>query len=207
MKDEIKQTSPFDDIEQWEASRRTFLKGAILAGALSQLSWFTSCSEQLKSTNTILNEEQSATLDKVLMIFFPNDGNGPSADDINTFGYIIWVLEDSLNRKTEDNSFIIEGIDRLNERSQELFKSYFSPLKEKQQNKVIEAHVEDDETRKWCSALITLIFEALLLDPIYGGNVEEQGWEWLNHTPGFPRPTQDNRYEVIMRKQRKIKTP
>ena len=53
--------------------------------------------------------------------------------------------------------------------------------------------------------MVTLLFEALLLDPLYGGNKEEKGWKWLNHTPGFPRPTEELRYEVLMKKQLKIK--
>jgi hypothetical protein len=27
-----------------------------------------------------------------------------------------------------------------------------------------------------------------LADPVYGGNRERRGWEWLAHQPGYPRP-------------------
>ena len=40
------------------------------------------------------------------------------------------------------------------------------------------------------------IFEALLSDPVYGGNPEGIGWRWLGHRPGFPRPNQRNRYRA-----------
>jgi gluconate 2-dehydrogenase gamma chain len=44
------------------------------------------------------------------------------------------------------------------------------------------------------SSLLKYIFEALLTDPIYGGNPNSMGWEWLDHTPGQPRPNPANRY-------------
>lgn len=203
MKKAIQPTDLSKHLEKWETNRRKFLKGALLAGAMSQITWFTSCTDQLKAGNHILTSEQSTILDCVLITFFPNDGNGPSANDINAFGYIMWVLDDSLNRKTSENQFIIDGILKLDTRSLEMYQTSFIELDSKKQAKVIDAHTTNKQTRKWCAAIISLIFEALLLDPIYGGNVNEKGWEWLNHTPGFPRPSEKNRYEVIMAKQLK----
>jgi gluconate 2-dehydrogenase gamma chain len=37
--------------------------------------------------------------------------------------------------------------------------------------------------------LLDYIMEALLTDPVYGGNPNSIGWQWLKHQPGFPRPT------------------
>jgi len=45
--------------------------------------------------------------------------------------------------------------------------------------------------------MLTLIFEALLLDPIYGVNTNNIGWNWLNHDPGVPRPNKENMYPTI----------
>jgi len=41
------------------------------------------------------------------------------------------------------------------------------------------------------------IFEALLVDPVYGGNPNGIGWKWLEHQPGLPRPTADKRYFLL----------
>ena len=44
-----------------------------------------------------------------------------------------------------------------------------------------------DETRwgrAWLSLLLYYIFEALLSDPVYGGNPDGIGWQWLEHQPG-----------------------
>jgi len=42
--------------------------------------------------------------------------------------------------------------------------------------------------------LLTYILEALLTDPVYGGNPNGIGWTWLQHQPGFPTPTEDKKY-------------
>lgn len=197
----------FENLTLWETNRRTFLRGALLAGAMTQIASFTSCSVKLQEGNDLLTAEQATILNDILMILFPDDGNGPSAKDINAFGYIMWVLHDSLNRKTEDNAYIIEGIDWANETAQEIYFTPFVELEPKQKEVLVGKFTLLDWGKTWSSVLITLIFEALLLDPIYGGNVNEIGWKWLNHSAGFPRPTEDLRYERIMEKQMKIASP
>ncbi len=198
--------SAFQNIENWETNRRTFLRGALIAGALTQITVFTSCSKQLREANDILTAEQSTILYDVLNIFFPDDGNGPSIEDINAFGYIMWVLQDTLNRKTSENEYIIEGIDWANETAEEIYFMPFVELDQEQKEALVGKFTELNWGKNWSSVLITLICEAVVLDPIYGGNTNEVGWEWLNHTPGFPRPTQELRYERIMEKQMKIVT-
>ena len=34
----------------------------------------------------------------------------------------------------------------------------------------------------------------MLAPPIYGGNPNGIGWQWLKHKPGFPLPEQGKRY-------------
>ena len=109
----------------------------------------------------------------------------------------MWVLHDSLDRKTEDNSYIIEGLDWANETAQEIYFKPFVELDEKEKEALIGKFTLLDWGENWSSMLITLILEALVLDPIYGGNTNEAGWTWLEHIPGYPRPTEENRYENI----------
>lgn len=194
----------FQNLEKWETDRRTFLRGALIAGAMTQISMFTSCSAELRESNDLLTAEQSTILYDVLDIFFPNDGNGPGIEEINAFGYIMWVLHDSLNRKAEDNEYIIEGLGWADETAQEIYFMPFVELEQKQKEALVGKFTELNWGKNWSSVLITLICEALLLDPLYGGNTNEVGWEWLNHTPGFPRPTEELRYERIMEKQMKL---
>jgi len=194
----------FKNLENWETNRRTFLRGALVAGAMTQIGLFTSCSVELEEANDLLTAEQSTILTQILDLFFPNDGNGPGAKDINAFGYIMWVLHDSLNRKTEDNEYIIEGLDWANETAQEIYFKPFVELNQEEREVLVGKFTQLNWGKSWSSVMITLIFEALLLDPIYGGNTDEVGWKWLNHTPGHPRPTEENRYERIMERQMKL---
>jgi len=196
--------TPYLDIEAWQTNRRKFLKGALLAGAMTQIGFFTACSTKLKEGNDLLDQEQATILNDIINIFFPNDGNGPGAEDINAFGYIMWVLHDTLNRKIEDNAYILKGLEWANETAQEIYFAPFVELSEKQKRALVGKFTELDWGENWSSMMITLILEALVLDPIYGGNTNEAGWEWLKHTPGYPRPTADNRYERIMEKQMKL---
>jgi gluconate 2-dehydrogenase gamma chain len=193
-----------EDMEVWQLNRRNFLRNALIAGAMTQIASFTSCSTTLKKGNDLLTGAQSVTLDTVLAILFPDDGNGPGADDINAFGYFIWVLQDELNRKPEANSFIIEGLDWLNNEAIKEERQVFYELSPTKRSAFIDQIAKTKFGKNWVSAMVSLIFEALLLDPIYGGNKDEQGWKWLNHQPGYPRPTEEQRYEVFMKRQMKI---
>lgn len=46
----------------------------------------------------------------------------------------------------------------------------------------------------WLSLLLYYLLESLTLDPIYGGNTDGMGWQWLGHQAGFPRPVQGKTY-------------
>ena len=195
----------FQNIEKWETDRRSFLRSALIAGAMTQIAAFTSCSSaELIEGNDILSAEEATILNDVLNVFFPDDGNGPGAEDINAFGYVMWVLHDTLNRKPEENEYILNGLKWTNEMASTFFETTFVELNEVEKRALVGKITEMEWGRPWSSVMISLIFEALLLDPIYGGNTDEIGWKWLNHTPGFPRPTEENRYERIMEKQMKL---
>ena len=60
--------------------------------------------------------------------------------------------------------------------------------------------------RNWLSLLLTYVLEALLADPVYGGNPDGIGWQWLEHQPGYPRPPADKSWYKLatpVRYQRK----
>jgi gluconate 2-dehydrogenase gamma chain len=78
-------------------------------------------------------------------------------------------------------------------------------LDQEQKEALVGLFTQLDWGKNWCAAMLMLIFEALLLDPLYGGNTNEAGWKWLKHTAGYPRPTEANRYERIMERQMKMK--
>ena len=49
------------------------------------------------------------------------------------------------------------------------------------------------------SYILKYIFEALLSDPNYGGNPNGIGWNWLEHSPGYPRPSKETIYPELLK--------
>ena len=49
--------------------------------------------------------------------------------------------------------------------------------------------------------ILTYLLQALLTDPVYGGNPNGVGWKWLHHQPGFPRPPKDETYFKLQNKR------
>jgi len=148
--------------------RRNFLAGAAkaataiaIAPLLLQLS---AC--QRDEANAALKQHPWPTFAAVQAILFPADGNGPSAKDI------------------------LEGVSWLDQYAQENYKTAFLSLNAEQQDAVLLKITQSNAGDRWVSALLTYVIEALLSDPVYGGNPQGIGWKWLQHSPGFPRPTQ-----------------
>jgi len=193
--------SVFDKMSQWETNRRNFLRSALVAGAASQIAWFTSCSKQLEAANEYLTAEQSTILKSILMIIFPEDGNGPSAEDLNSFGYIMWILSDEYLPQ-EEKDFVIEGLDWANEQALAIYTEKFVDLEQQQHESLVELFVAHSYGKKWMNVMVNFTLESLLLDPIYGGNVNEAGWKWLEHVPGLPRPTKETTFDAILLKHK-----
>lgn len=191
---EIEIPDTFANIDKWETNRRSFLKAALVATAASQLCWLNSCSTKIEEANEFLTVEQSKVLKSILMIIFPEDGNGPSAEELNTFGYVLWNLAD-IFKPEEDRDYIIEGLDWASEKANEIYFLKYSELEQEQREALVKQFVDLKWGKNWMSVMITLTMESVLLDPIYGGNTDEKGWKWLDHVPGLPRPTEQTRME------------
>lgn len=171
--------------------RRSFLAGAAKAATaiavaplLLQLS---AC--QLDEANAALKQHPWPTFAAVQAILFPADGNGPSAKDIQATLYLYLVLQ-TPNFDKDERKFILDGVSWLEQYAQESHKTAFLSLKAEQQDAVLLKITQSNAGDRWVSALLTYVIEALLSDPVYGGNPQGIGWQWLQHSPGFPRPTQ-----------------
>lgn len=197
-----KPNSSIDDNHEseWLLSRSKFVKTLVLSGLAIQLPWLTSCSseEEIIKNCSPLTEDQFKSVRAVQDILFPDDGNGPSARDINAASYLVWVLNDSF-LDPEENTYLFEKIDKLEAYSKMKYNSFFHSLSLGNQEEMIASINKESWGNKFLSRLITLIMEALLLDPAYGSNTDEMGWEWLNHNPGQPRPTTKILYPEIFK--------
>ena len=136
------------------------------------------------------------TFAAVQQILFPDDGNGPSAKQINATAYLQFVLS-APDTDKEDSAFILNGINWLNKLAQDTLQADFIQLTVAQQEKTIQTISQSQAGDRWLSYLLLYIVEALLSAPAYGGNPNGVGWQWLAHQPGYPHPPIDKIYTKL----------
>ncbi len=141
-----------------------------------------------------LSDHQKQTIEQVQIKLFPDDGDGPSAKQLNALAYLQWALTDPDNAADGDGEFVVKGVGWLDGLSQQTQGDQFIKLDSQQQDKILSQISQSSAGENWLSLLIYYLIEALTLDPIYGGNPEQIGWQWLKHQPGFPRPTEATTY-------------
>jgi gluconate 2-dehydrogenase gamma chain len=141
---------------------------------------------------------EKRVLDTVQMQLFPADGNGPSAEDLHALEYLQWALEDPENIEDGDKEFIVKGISWLEEESRNRYGNSFVQLPSVQQDNLLHQIAGGNAGENWLSLLLYYLFESLALDPVYGGNPGGIGWQWLEHQPGFPRPTKETSYHKFV---------
>ncbi len=156
-------------------------------------SWETSTGNLLIGEN-YFTEAQHIVLDAVQIQLFPDDGNGPGARDLNAIAYLEWAMTDRQNKEDGDPDFIAKGIGWLDDLSEQTQGDSFIKLSDKQQDKVLKQIAKSQAGENWLSLLMYYLAEALMLDPVYGGNPEMIGWKWLEHQAGFPRPVAGKTY-------------
>ena len=135
-----------------------------------------------------MSEAQWQEIAAVQSHLFPKEENAPGAVDINALGYLQWVLSDPA-LEPGDRLFFKTGLNKLQGILLAERKHSFTVLNNRQKEKILRKLEQDTEGRAWITELLHYLFEALLTDPVYGGNPEGIGWKWLGHYPGFRRPT------------------
>lgn len=127
---------------------------------------------------------------------FPSEPDAPGARDVNALAYLQQVLSFTDRDSVEDRKFIVAGATWLRKRvALDHEGRVFGDLSEEEREKVLRTMVEgskDGET--WVTLVLYYILEALLCDPVYGGNPGGIGWKWLGYIAGFPRPPEGKRY-------------
>jgi gluconate 2-dehydrogenase gamma chain len=190
-----------NQLEIWETNRRKFIKSVGVFAIYTQILRFQSCqtkTQKVYVANDYLNALQVEIIQKVQNVLFPDDGNGPSAYDINAYGHFIWVISDQ-RKRTKEVTYLINGIDWTNETAIEEFNKPFNELSDHEVENLIEFISNENWGKDWLSVVLTLIFEALALDSIYNINTNEVGWKWLEHTQGTPRPHKEITYDKIFK--------
>jgi len=141
---------------------------------------------------------QKKSILAVQLHLFPDDGDGPSATDINALEYLEWALTDPDYQDDGDGEFIVNGVGWLDSLSEQTQGNQFINLSHEKQDKTLQQISKSNAGENWLSMLIYYITEALLFDPVYGGNPEGIGWKWLEHQSGFPAPSNDTLYRSFL---------
>jgi len=174
-------------------NRRSFLLATgVFAGSVtlgSLLSYYYKSSRKRPP----FNKSQDKILKTLQEHLFPKSNDSPGANDINALHYLHFVLTDP-DIDEDNKNLLINGLDWLEEECHTTYNKSFINLSSQERDQIFRIIEDSNWGYRWLSLNLIYIFEALLSDPIYGGNPNEIGWRWLEHTPGFPRPTADNMY-------------
>ncbi|MBP9838504.1 MAG: gluconate 2-dehydrogenase subunit 3 family protein [Proteobacteria bacterium] len=138
-------------------------------------------------TLAFLSSEQEGVLIAVLEILFPKEVDSPGATELGAIDFFRWVLQD-VETEGETREKIRNGLLRLTQYSQDKFKKNFNLLNPEEQNKLFAEFVTAEENENWASLVLKFLLEGVFGDPVYGANINQAAWKWIEHTPGFPRP-------------------
>lgn len=174
-------------------SRRTFMNRLVALGAL-----MTTCPAAVLAelrqraaapdSDAWSKTDPWKTLDAVQRHLFPAADDAPGAADIGALRYLRTAI-DNPAADGKDRAFIVDGVGWLNALTQETWQRPFAALDEQQRETVLRRIEASRAGRNWLSLLLTYLLEALLTDPVYGGNPRGVGWQWLEHQPGYPTPS------------------
>lgn len=178
-------------LAQWHGQlldRRRFLIG-VAGGSLALL--FAVPGRPAWAAAAALDEQQRwAIIEMVQQQLFPDEADAPGAGRINALSYLQRVMVEP-DRDPQERAFILQGAGWLQQLAIEGGDggAGFAELNGERREALLERIAASEAGENWLSTLLLFILEALLTDPVYGGNPERIGWQWLQHRGGFPQPT------------------
>jgi len=146
-----------------------------------------------KPPETTTPDRVIETLAAVQEHLLPTAPGVPGAKDVGAAKYLAWVLGDP-GFDADIKRFIVSGAKRLEEDVRSQTDHSFVALNHLEQARMLESTAARGSGERWLSTVLTYTLEALLCDPVYGGNPDGIAWRWLQHRPGFPRPPANKRY-------------
>ncbi|MEA3278955.1 MAG: gluconate 2-dehydrogenase subunit 3 family protein [Pseudomonadota bacterium] len=143
-----------------------------------------------------LTGPQWRTLAAVQDHLFPTEAGAPGAREINAALYLKFVLSDP-RLDPADGAMIRRGVDRVDRIALELQGAGFPTLSVADREAVLRRMEQTEGGEQWLHAILDYILEALLTDPVYGGNPGAIGWKWLDHWQAAPHPPPEKRYFLL----------
>ncbi|AII15507.1 putative gluconate 2-dehydrogenase subunit [Campylobacter iguaniorum] len=136
------------------------------------------------SDKTPSTDEVFSILDRVSKLVFPQI----KALNIDALSYFKLVLSHSKISK-KDKNFLINGCLWLDEIARQNYQISFVNLSQNEQNRLLNLVIkEQDWGENWVYDLLIFCSEATFGDPIYGANIDANGWKWVAHETGLPQP-------------------
>jgi len=172
-------------------SRRAFL-ARLAGGSLAALMPVTSLAAG-SNPEELTEHERWVLLDTVQNHLFPGEPGVPGAREIKALVYLRFVVNDK-QLDTEEREFILHGVSWLEDLTRKDLDESFLKLDAAKREQMLRKVASSSAGENWLSTIQLYICEALLTDPVYGGNPGGIGWKWLGHNPGFPRPKPGKRY-------------
>jgi len=163
-------------------ARRIFI-GASLTAGIGLLLYI---NENKKSGVQLYTNQVQVLLHSAYHLF-PHSDLGPGARDLRISSYLSFVLKDERILK-EDREYFLQGAAWLEESAYEQYAKSFLNLDVAQKEELMQKVSKQRWGENFIYISLGYIFEALLSAPVYGSNMNEMGWKWLDHNPGFPQP-------------------
>jgi len=123
------------------------------------------------------------TLSAVQEHMFPQNSKLPSASSMKMTQFLFKTMRHQSYDK-DIRAFVLEGAKELNRRT----KNQFFKMTSQDKEKALREYEKSNYGSNWLSRILTLSMEAIFCDPIYGSNINQEGWKALGATGGFPRP-------------------
>jgi len=174
--------------------RRDFLKGSSAAALTAGMPLVRadSAGAEPRKARTF-SPDQWSVIETVQDHLLPSEPGSPGARDAHAAAYLDLTLSDP-KFDPDVKGFILKGIGWLEEISGEREGRSFPLIEPGRREELLRQIAATPAGERWLSTLVSYTLEALLADPLYGGNPDGIGWKWLEHDPGKPRPTPDKIY-------------
>lgn len=133
------------------------------------------------------------TLGLVQEHLLPSEAQVPGAREVNALSYLHFVMGWE-GTDPEEQRILRSGLDRLCALAAQTGGGSFEALGTPEREQTLRTLEAKEGGTEWILLVLDYLFEALLADPIYGGNPDEIGWRWLQIEPGHRRPGPDQQY-------------
>ena len=141
----------------------------------------------LSGNETRFFDESTQVMIAMSEHLYPTSALGFGVSSLHIASYFAFVLEDERIMK-EDRDYLINGSRWVQEQAMEDFDKSFLHLTVEEKEKLLQSISELKWGYSYIRHLLGYLFEAMFSAPIYGSNIQEIGWKWSGHNPGFPQP-------------------